>query len=211
VIFVTTGRYLGTTDLSNLQVQSVYAIEDDLSKTGAAAYYGNPRTYQAGLPGKFVKQYIYQPTSSSRTTSQNAVNWTSNSGWYADFVVNDSSNNPISPSVSPGERVNINPQLVNGTLIVVTNVPYASACTAGGSSWLYSFNFLTGTYVPGATVVGQLLVNGTALSAGFTVVRLSGGELRALITDATGNVTPATPATSGMGSTRQTSWRELTQ
>jgi type IV pilus assembly protein PilY1 len=225
VIFVTTGRYLGTTDLSNLQVQSVYGIEDDLSKTGAAAYYGNPRTYQAGLPGKFVKQYIYQPAASTRTTSTNiitagcgltcgpqyAVNWTSNSGWYADFVVNDSSNNPISPSVSPGERVNINPQLVNGTLIVVTNVPYASACTAGGSSWLYSFNFLTGTSVHATTVVGQLLVNGTALSAGFTVVRLSSGELRALITDATGNVTPATPATSGAGATQQTSWRELTQ
>lgn len=210
-VFVTTGRYLGTTDLANFQVQSIYAIKDDLSTTGAAAYIGNPRTYQAGLPGKFVRQYIHQPAPSTRTTSQNAVNWTINSGWYADFVVTDSSNNPISPSVSPGERVNINPQLVNGTLIVVTNVPLATACTAGGSSWLYSFNFLTGTNVSGNMAVGQLLVNGTALSAGFTVVRLSDGELRALVTDATGNVTPVTPVTHGTGSTTQTSWRELTQ
>lgn len=203
-IFVATGRYLGATDLSNLQVQSIYGIKDDLSKTGAAAYYGNPRA------PSFVKQYIYQNVS-SRTTSQNAVDWTLNSGWYADFVVNNASNNPISPSVSPGERVNIDPQLVNGTLIVVTNVPYASACTAGGTSWLYSFNFMTGTNVSGTTIVGQLLNYGTAMSAGFTVVRLSDGELKALVTDATGNVTPATPATHGTGSTKQTSWRELMQ
>jgi type IV pilus assembly protein PilY1 len=207
-VFVTTGRYLGASDVSNYQVQTVYAIKDDLSKTGAAAYYGNPRTV---LSPPFVQQYLYQPTSTSRTISQNAVNWSTNSGWYTDFVIYDSSNNPIAPSVSPGERVNIDPQLVNGTLIVVTNIPYASVCTAGGTSWQYSFNFSTGSNVSGSINAGQLLNNGTALSAGFTIVRLSDGELKALITDATGDVNTTTPPTHGTGSTQQTSWRELTQ
>lgn len=210
-VFVTTGRYLGGTDVSNYQVQSVYAIKDDLSKTGASAYFGNPRTFVVSPPGKFVRQYFYQPTSKTRTVSQNAVNWSTNSGWYADFQVVDSSNNPIVPAVSPGERVNIDPQLVNGTLIVVTNVPYPSVCSAGGTSWLYSFNYLTGSNVSGSANVGTILNDGTALSAGFTVVRLSDGELKALVTDALGDVTPVTPPTHGTGSTQQSSWRELTQ
>ena len=206
-MFVATGRYLGASDVSNYQVQSVYAIKDDLTKTGAADYYPNPRTY-ATKP--FVQQFLYQPTSTTRTVSANNVNWSTDSGWYVDFVIYDSSNNPVVPAVSPGERVNIDPQLVNGTLIVVTNIPFSSVCTAGGTSWQYSFNFLSGSNVAGSINAGSLLNNGSALTAGFTIVRLSDGELKALITDATGDVNTTSPPTHGTGSTQQTSWRELT-
>ncbi|MGB8409830.1 MAG: PilC/PilY family type IV pilus protein [Gallionella sp.] len=206
-VFVATGRYLGASDVSNYQVQSVYAIKDDLTKTGAADYYPNPRTY-ATKP--FVQQFLYQPTSTTRTVSANNVNWSTDSGWYVDFVIYDSSNNPVVPAVSPGERVNIDPQLVNGTLIVVTNIPFSSVCTAGGTSWQYSFNFLSGSNVAGSINAGSLLNNGSALTAGFTIVRLSDGELKALITDATGDVNTTSPPTHGTGSTQQTSWRELT-
>ncbi len=210
-LYATTGRYLGATDLSNLQIQSVYGIKDDLSKTGAAAYIGNPRAPQAGF-GSFVKQYIYQPTATTRTTSKYAVDWTTRSGWYADFVVNDPLTNlPVSPSVSPGERVNIDPQLVSGTLIVVTNVPETSACTIGGTSWLYSFDFLTGQNVSTAVdqVVGQKV--GNALTVGIVVGRLPSGQLKAWVTTAGGEKTTFSPATKGSGSTRRTSWRELKQ
>lgn len=210
-LYTTTGRYLGATDLSNLQIQSVYGIKDDLSKTGAAAYIGNPRAPQTGF-GSFVKQYIYQPTATTRTTSQYAVDWTTRSGWYADFVVsNPATNLPVSPSVSPGERVNIDPQLVSGTLIVVTNVPETSACTIGGTSWLYSFDFLSGQNVSTAVdqVVGQKV--GNALAVGIVVGRLPSGQLKAWVTTAGGEKTTFSPATKGSGSTRRTSWRELKQ
>lgn len=209
-VFTTTGRYLGTTDLSNLQVQSVYDIKDDFSKMGAAAYVGNPRTPNAGFPG-FARQYIYQPTATTRTTSHYAVDWTSTSGWYADFSVSDPATNlPVSPSPSPGERVNIDAQLVSGTLIVVTNVPEASACTIGGTSWLYSFNFLTGQNVSTATdaVVGRKLA-GNAITVGIVTGRLPTGTLKAWVTDAGGGKTPVDPDTKGSGATRRTSWREL--
>lgn len=210
-LYVATGRYLGTTDVSNLQIQSVYGIKDDLSKTGSAAYIGNPRAPQAGFAG-FVKQYLYQPTATTRTTSKNPVSWTSDSGWYADFVVSSSTTNlPVSPSVSPGERVNLDPQLVSGTLIVVTNVPETSACTIGGTSWMYSFDFLSGQNVSTATdqVVGQKL--GNALAVGIVVGRLPGGQLKAWVTSAGGEKTTVDPMTKGSGSTRRTSWRELRQ
>lgn len=172
-IFVATGRYLGATDVSNMQVQSVYAIKDDLSKTGTAAYIGNPRSPQPGF-GSFVRQYVYQPTATTRTTSTNPVNWTTKTGWYADFLVNDSATNlPTVPSVSPGERVNIDPLLVSGTLIVATNIPETSACTIGGTSWVYFFDILTGTQVTTSTIAGFKL--GNALTVGFSYAQIGGG------------------------------------
>jgi type IV pilus assembly protein PilY1 len=210
-VFVATGRYLGTTDLSNVQVQSVYGMKDDLSKTGTAAYIGNPRSPQTGF-GNFVKQYIYQPTATTRTTSKNSVSWSTNSGWYADFVVSDSATNlPVSPSVSPGERVNLDPLLVSSTLIVITNVPETSACTLGGTSWLYSFDFLSGQNVATAAdqVVGQKI--GNALAVGVVVGRLPAGQLKAWVTTAGGEKSTLDPATKGSGATRRTSWRELVQ
>jgi type IV pilus assembly protein PilY1 len=208
-VFVTTGRYLGTTDLSNLQVQSIYGIRDDLA---AAVNYGNPRTYLAGLVGNFVKQYIYQPTATTRTTSHYPVNWTNDSGWYADFVVSDAATNlPVSPSVSPGERVNLDPQLVSGTLIVVTNIPETSACSIGGTSWLYSFNFMTGQNVEtaGDQVAGQKIPE-NALTVGIVSVRLPGGQLKVIATTAGGDIVTVNPATKGSEATKRTSWRELT-
>jgi type IV pilus assembly protein PilY1 len=184
-VYVATGRYLGTTDLSNLQIQSVYGIKDDLSKIGSAAYIGNPRAPNTGF-GSFVKQYIYQPNGTTRTTSTYAVNWTSNSGWYTDFVVSDSSNNPL-PSISPGERANIDPILIGSTLFAFTNVPASSACTIGGTSWQYPFDFLTG----GGIITNQGTVtatgNNSAIVVGVVFARLSSGVLVKYTTMADGS------------------------
>ena len=211
-VFVGTGRYLGTTDLSNVSVQSVYGLKDDLAKTDLttpAAYFGGangPRSL-AGM----VRQYIYQPTGTTRTTSHYGVDWSTQLGWYADFVVSDSATNlPVAPSPSPGERVNIDPILISGSLIVVTNVPETSACTLGGTSWLYSFNFLTGTNVD--TAVDQAVATklpGNAITVGIVVGRLPGGQLKAWITDSGGGKTPTDPPTKGTGATKRSSWREL--
>jgi type IV pilus assembly protein PilY1 len=205
-VFVGTGRYLGTTDLSNVQIQSIYGIKDNLSTTCAAAgCYPNARN-------SLVHQYIYQPTATTRTTSTNAVSWSINSGWFADFQVSDSGTNlPVLPSPSPGERVNLDPLLVSGTLIVVTNVPETSACTIGGTSWLYSFDFLTGQFV--STSANQIagVKLGNAVSVGIVVGRLPAGQLKGWVTTADGSKLNVDPVTKGTGPTERTSWRELTQ
>ena len=85
-----------------------------------------------------MQQTINVVSPTARGLSANEVDWTNRNGWYVDF-------NPANDS--PGERVNIDPQLVLGTLIVVTNVPASNACTIGGDSWLYQFNYASGSFV----------------------------------------------------------------
>jgi type IV pilus assembly protein PilY1 len=202
-VFVGTGRYLGTSDPTNTQIQSIYAIKDDLSKTGAAAYIGNPRSPSAGF-GSFVQQYIYQPSTVSRTTSTSPVNWSANQGWFADFVVTNPLNNlPVVPSVSPGERMNIDPNLVTGTLVVITNVPDTNgACNIGGTSWIYSFDFLTGKATADSL--------GNSLAVGNVIIDTAGG-FRSVTTMASGEKKVPPIKTPGTSATRRTSWRELLQ
>lgn len=196
-IFVGTGRYLGISDLSNTQIQTVYALKDDLSQTcPAAGCYPNPRTV---IP---VIQYIYQPTATTRKSNNAGCPFPWN-GWYADLqVVDQGSHLPVIPSPSPGERVNLDPQLVGGTLIVISNVPETSSCTAGGTSWLYSFNFQCGDT--------EAVKVGNAISVGFVTGSLPGGQIKSWVTTADGSKLTLDPNVKGFGSTHRSSWRELT-
>lgn len=209
IIYVGTGRYLGNTDKAdpvNSQIQSIYAIKDDLSKTGIAAYVGNPRSPNAGF-GSFVRQYIHQAASNTaRTVSANSVSWASNSGWYVDLVATDASNDPIVPSLSPGERVRLDPLLLSGTLVVVSAVPSGTACAIGGTSWLYSFNYLNGKSIT-TYDAGMLLDEGVE---GATIMEV-GGATKLDLTGTTGSHTPADVETNSSALTEQSSWRELIQ
>ncbi|HEX4984926.1 MAG TPA: PilC/PilY family type IV pilus protein [Burkholderiales bacterium] len=200
VVYVATGRYLGTNDLidpatlvpasTDAYQQSVYAFKD--KGTG----YGNVRS-SAGL----VQQSITIIDDSTRTTSTNAVDWSTNNGWYTDF-------NPSNDT--PGERVNIDPQLVLGTLLVVTNTPNTDACTIGGESWLYQFNYQSGQFLLTSmnNAVGNKL--GNAITVGIVVVRLPGGSLKAITTDASGTKNTVGVNIGGAtASGKRTSWREI--
>jgi type IV pilus assembly protein PilY1 len=201
VIYAATGRYLGYTDVTNTQLQTVYAIKDDLSKTGNAAYIGNPRAPNAGF-GSFVQQTLSQPNGTTRNTSHNAVDLSTNQGWYADLEIG---------TALTGERVNIDPQLVLGSLIVISNIPQTSACTTGGTSWLYSFDYRTGQNLTtgGNTAVGQSL--GNALAVGGVMVTLPSGSHKEIITIAGGEKETESLITAGSGPTTRISWRELLQ
>ena len=207
VIYVATGRLLGYTDKSdpvNSQIQTVYAIKDDLSKTGVAAYIGNPRSPNTGF-NNFVRQYLYQPTTTTRIMSTNAMSWTSNSGWYVDLVATDSATNlPLVPNPSPGERVKLDPHLVSGTLSVISSVPAGSACAIGGTSWVYGFDYSSGQNIPNHDG-GVLLDQG---AEGSVIVDVA-GTIKEIITLTGGDTVTKEPPTKGTASTRQSSWREL--
>jgi type IV pilus assembly protein PilY1 len=198
-VYVGTGRYLGTDDLvdpTTLSLpwayqQSFYAIKDK------NADYGTIRSATPGL----VQQTITALSTTSRSTSNNAVDWSVKDGWYVDF-------NPS--NASPGERVNLDPQLVQGTIVVVTNVPNNNACTVGGDSWIYQFNYSSGTYVASAPSqqVAQKYTGQTTV--GVVVVRLPSGVLKAIVTGATGSKSSVGVNTGGTSSAgRRVSWREL--
>ncbi|WP_334108246.1 pilus assembly protein [Methylobacillus sp.] len=185
VIFVATGRYLGLSDVTNTQRQSVYAIRDN-----GVNYNGRSLTPRAITHGD---------TTSSITGG--VLDWASG-GWYVDLP-------------ESRERVNLDPQLALGTLTVNSNTPQidggnADGCSLGGTTRAYQFDFRTGLMVPGATTFGQKL--STGLSVGMVIVRLPNGQLKAIITDAQGRKTTIGIDTAASDTvSRRTGWRELTK
>ena len=176
VIYVGTGRYLGSSDLVNTSQQSFYAIKDTFpgGSTPSVAIHGNPRA-----SASFVQQTMTTTTcpigspasvctagQSVVTASNNPVNFSSNGGWFLDF--------PLA-----GERVNTTPAIISGTLIVNTNVPNASSCSVGGDSFQYQLNYLTGGAVSSSTTGVVAIKLGNELTTRPVVATLLDGTSRA--------------------------------
>ncbi len=120
VIFVGTGKYLETSDLTTTQVQTYYAIKDD----DATATLVNPRN-------TLVQQTLTNNLNGTRSESSNPVNFSTGRGWYVDFP-------------DTGERMNIDSRLIQGVIIAPTIVPSNTACSPGGYSWKNYLCFDTG-------------------------------------------------------------------
>jgi type IV pilus assembly protein PilY1 len=192
VVYIGTGRLLGLTDVPDLSQQTLYAFKD----TGAPL--GNLRT-----SNKLAKQTLNARDENTRTAVGTAVDWTSQNGWFVDF-------NP--GNTSPGERVNIDPQLTLGTLTVHTNVPLADPCSVGGESWLYQFAYDTGLYVATAPgqIVGQRLPGSTIV--GFMIIGVPGLGVKEFATDALRrNPIIPVPVANGPAMGRRIGWREITR
>lgn len=165
VVFVGTGKYLEQSDLVNTDVQSLYAVKDDSS---GSLSLGSLRS--AGL----VQQAL-SDTGDSRSVTDNAVDLSgSDKGWLVDFP-------------SAGERVELDPLLLNGVLLVATNVPDSSSCLGGGYGWFNFFDYKTGSSAfTGSDVVSEKL-NGTP--AGFSVIYDKDGNGHVNVIDKSGVTT----------------------
>jgi type IV pilus assembly protein PilY1 len=169
----------------------MYAIKD---KDEA---YGDVRQSSPGL----VEQTLTD-TKGVRTISNNPVKWSANDGWFVDF-------NPA--GTSPGERVNLDPQLILGTLVVTTNVPNKNACSTGGDSFIYQFNYASGTNIGTSGLPVAQKFTGQ-ITVGVVIVRLPSGVFKGIATGATGTKTSVgVNLGSGGSSGRRVSWRELVQ
>ncbi|HSH17236.1 MAG TPA: hypothetical protein VLD18_14435, partial [Verrucomicrobiae bacterium] len=148
-----------------------------------------------------VEQTVTVVDGTTRTISNNPVDWSTQNGWFVDLNPNND---------SPGERVTIHPQLVKGVLLLTTNEPNSEPCAAGGNSWAYQFDYRTGSYVASAAaqVVGTKL--SPALVAGIVVYRLPSGQMKYSAIDVTGKkVVGGINPGSGGASGKRVSWREL--
>ncbi len=201
VVLVGTGRYLGVTDVANTSQQTFYAMKDRLGSSS----FGNPRT-----AGGFIQQTMTSTTCPSgspveicstgqsvRTSSGNAVNFSTDNGWYIDLI-------------DSGERVNTDPSLALGTILFNTGVPNSTACTVGGYGFRYFFDYATGKPVKTAGNVGGVKL-GNALPTRGVPVRLPNNTVVELtrLSDGT-TVTTGVPIGSSPNSARRVSWRELT-
>ena len=195
VIYIGTGKLLSGNDMSDTQINSVYAIKDDTAIT-----LPNPRS------GTFVQQTLTDIVSAgtpARTVaSPLSVDWEIKNGWFVDLYT----------TTATGERVSVDMSLDLGTLSVVTNRPKTGACVAGGESWVYYFDFKSGkNVVTGTTTtpyVGKKLAD--ALGTRPVVVRLPNGKIVAIVrlTNNT-TLTQDVPITTSMNAGRRITWREL--
>jgi type IV pilus assembly protein PilY1 len=196
VIYVGTGRYLGASDVNDQNQQSLYAIVDQLNATGL----GNVRS-ETTCP--LVQQTITVQGVNSRTTTTLPVDFASKCGWFLDF-------NPGNDS--PGERVNVDPKLQLGVLAVATNIPEQSVCTVGGSSFLYFFDYTTGTFV--ATAAGGVAGTrvGNSIAVGLNTYRLPDGRVVTTVTtsDDKHPVTPNPSSPNFVNAGKRVMFRELT-
>jgi type IV pilus assembly protein PilY1 len=123
VVFVGTGQFLGISDLSTTQSQSIYAVKDILTSSDTL-----PSPHGTTCSTITTNCFVQQPASSGTINSVNLVN---QYGWFVDLP-------------DTGERANTDPELKLGTLIFNTNIPSVSACTVGGYSEQYQFDYRTG-------------------------------------------------------------------
>ena len=195
LVTVATGSYLGLSDAADKTIQSIYTFKDELRSTGIADVRDDR---------KMVKQILMAGAGNSgqRTISANSVNWQESDGWYLDLAID---------GTATGERVTLDPDQQLGVLRIVSNLPDGTPCRPGAQSWLYEFDYLTGSYLPLAQdqVVGRKISSGT-LSAGARTLKL-GDKTVTLLTDESGklNNMPGLAATASVNPVRRVSWREL--
>ena len=190
-IYAATGQYLGTSDASTTQTQSIYAIKDPLSVTA----YSDLRvstlkrlTMTTSGTDRFVNCDSASPT----------ANCSSTNGWYVDLP-------------EPGERVNVSMELQLGTLVVASNVPANTACEPGGFGFLNFFDFATGFSPAGSTARSGFRVTG--LTVGLSIVRLPDGSVVVYRQKHTGEPPgkEAVPISAGAPTGKRLTWRELMQ
>ena len=98
VVYIGTGSYLGVSDISSTQSQTMYAVKDKFDVTT----YSNPRASGSG----FVAQTLVAATcgdegtctpgdSIRKITSPADLNWTTDNGWYVDFLTPGNGRTPI--------------------------------------------------------------------------------------------------------------------
>jgi type IV pilus assembly protein PilY1 len=194
VVYVGTGKYLEVSDLSNSQVQSLYAIKDN----GSGATFVNPRASTSLM----VKQTLTNNTDINNAdtrvvSSPNPVDFYVKRGWYVDF--------PVS-----GERINIDGILDAGVIIVPTTIPTSSACTPGGYSFNNFFDYKTGGPTSGAIVSTRY----DSLIVGLSRFFIDGKLVNQVVTSDgkiqnEKNLNP--PVTSSEFSGKRMLWRELLQ
>jgi type IV pilus assembly protein PilY1 len=194
VVLVATGRYLGTSDVSDTSQQTVYGIKDPMTATG----WGDVRANTAD----FVKQdFTFVGPSSTATSAgitDNKVDWSVKGGWWADLP-------------HTGERVGAPPTLQYNVLALATAIPNSDACSLGGSSWRYFLNVDNGGPVTTSPPGVQWSAN--ALLVGLSWIKDSSGNVRLVGQGSNGEIRteiPANPNLGGTGVAHRNAWRELT-
>ncbi len=138
-----TGRYVSTDDLTNTDQQAFYGIWDD------------PTTSDTVPKASLLQQTITEEATNAgilwRVTSNNAINWSTQRGWYI--------NMPASTNSDPAERMVNTPLVIDARngggylsdagkqfwrVIFTTTIVYDDPCARGGTGWIMELDLYTG-------------------------------------------------------------------
>lgn len=212
IVYFGTGQYFGESDVRDFsgsadsvtqnaaskQIHSVYGIWADWTTdplTGKRSFVpisGNPRTsalVQRTATRDCTKMTAQVGADPSSTAPIDFGSETGQQrGWFFDLPA-ASCKSSETPTV--GERIMVRPSMTGGVLQVVGNIPNSTdPCGPGGSSWLYSVNYLTGGGVTDSDVEGLFL--GSALASRAVMVTLPSGKVVSYVRMNTSNVSDAT-------------------
>lgn len=187
VVLYGTGRLLDVPDTSNVDVQSLYLLKDSGSTIDIRG---------AGMVEQTLSLQGSSSNSNSYAITSHPVDLSQKNGWFFDWKLN------------PGERMNLDPQIVSGVANVVTNLPTSSsACSVGGSSNSYQVDVCNGSAI-GHNPAGATLSN-TSAAVGFIIIRLPKGELKMISTMATGETRTSSLAEQNSAAAHRVGWRRV--
>jgi type IV pilus assembly protein PilY1 len=136
IVVVGTGRFLGISDFGKSDVQSFYAIKDDLSNTAIS----NVRT-------ALVQRTLGAEDADRRRSLSTSpdINWSTGRGWYFDLPA--------------GQMANTNPTITSDAAVFSTNQADVAKCDA--ASYIYAVCVLSGSDCPSVGYAGKYLSNQT--------------------------------------------------
>ena len=150
-LFETEDTVTGGTNV-NLNPQAIYSIWDKPGEL--TGFSGNTLLVQQTMNGALAA--AADVTARLTGTTSNTVDWSTKRGWYLTLATG-------------GERVNVNPQQIKSTLLVVANKPNPDPCGTGGTARLFGLDPITG----GAPSFGVFDANGldniTSADKGYNV------------------------------------------
>ncbi len=204
-LFFGTGRWLGTSDLSNTDTQSWYGIIVETAAGGQAGTF-----YRNALERRMILPSSTRPD--RRTFTSPGTLPTGKLGWYVDLTA--------------GERI-VTPSQLNGNVLFNTSrIPdVTDVCNPGGSGWLMYLDAFTGTRLKynfvdvgedgsigdedNTTTVdeGSVVSGGKRLNSTPNLPVLIGGDI--FVSQVSGDIYQA-PVGGPGGKSDRISWRELT-
>jgi type IV pilus assembly protein PilY1 len=189
VVYVGTGALLGNSDVSNTQVQSMYALVDNLS---ASPLISNVRS-------NLTQKAVTVGTGGVRNIDPTPVDYATSRGWYFDLP-------------GAGERVNTSPAAAFGVLVFTTNQPSSTACSS--QSFLYAVSLSTGGQLPPQSFApgesgwsGKSL--GNTLASRPVVVVLPSGQVQSITHRSDTTLTSSRLPVALGGKVRRVGWKEI--
>ena len=184
MLFVASGRYLGDTDLTTTQTQSMYGIIDKGAATAITRADLNPRSFTASTGTASVADFTGTDTGN---------------GWYIDMP-------------TTGERIVTDPRLQLGTLVFLSSAPSSDPCEPGGTGYLNFVDFRTGSFVAGAGGANTARVPlASGMGMGASLFRMPDGSIIDItpLSSAVKPTSTSVPINPSSVTGRRISWREI--